>query len=69
MKMNRYKLLLTALLIVIGCEKLVVPDNTAPTVVITYSADGTTLTKTDTVRIDVAGTSDIIKLIFWMLFN
>ena len=36
MKMNRYKLLLTALLIVIGYEKLVVPNTTAPTVVIKY---------------------------------
>ena len=69
MKMNRYKLLLTALLIVIGYEKLVVPNTTAPTVVIKYPADGTTLTKTDTVRVDVADASDIIKLIFWMLFN
>jgi len=58
------KLLLIALLVV-GCEETVAPDTTAPTIVITYPANSSTLTETTTVTVDVAddGEIGIVKLL------
>ena len=67
MKMKRYKLLLVVLLIVIGCDETVAPDTTAPTVVITYPVNATTLTATTTIKADVTDDSDIssVKFLSW----
>ena len=58
------KLLLIALLVV-GCEEVLDPDTTAPTLVITFPVNSSTLTETTTVTVDVAddGEIGIVKLL------
>ena len=58
------KKLLPILLLVISCDETVAPDTTAPTVAITYPANGSTLTATDTIRVDVADESEISSVKF-----
>ena len=60
------KKLLPILLLILSCEKdTVAPDTTAPTVLITYPVDESTLTETTTVTVDVADDGDIgiVKLL------
>ena len=60
------KLLPLILLLIFSCEKdTVAPDSTAPTVVITYPVNESTLTETTTVTVDVADDGDIgiVKLL------
>ena len=57
------KLLLIALLIV-GCEEILDADITAPTVVITYPVNGAVLSQTETVKVDVADSCNIISVKF-----
>ena len=56
---------LIILLLIVGCGETVAPDTTAPTVVITYPANSSTLTETATVTVDVADDGDIgfVKLL------
>ena len=56
---------LIILLLIVGCEELLDPDTTAPTVVITYPANSSTLTETTTVTVDVVddGEIGIVKLL------
>jgi len=59
------KLILLSILFIVGCdENIVAPDTTAPTVTITYPANGSTLTITDTIRVDVADESEISSVKF-----
>ena len=55
------KFLLPILLLILSCEEVLqeLADTTAPTVVITYPANQTTLTATTTVIVDVTDDSDI----------
>ena len=59
------KKLLIILLLIVGCEELLDPDTTAPTVVITYPVNSSTLTETATVTVDVTDDGDIgiVKLL------
>ena len=43
---------LIILLLIVGCEEVLDPDTTAPTVVITFPANNSTLDSTTTVRVD-----------------
>ena len=56
---------LIILLLIVGCEEVLDPDTTAPTVLITYPANSSTLTSTTTVTVDVADDGDIgiVKLL------
>jgi len=59
------KLILLSILLIVGCdENIVAPDTTAPTVTITYPANGSTLTTTDTIRVDVSSESEISSVKF-----
>ena len=54
------KLLSLILLLIPSCEKdTVAPDTTAPTVVVTYPVNESTLTETTTVTVDVADAGEI----------
>ena len=55
---------LIILLLIVGCDETVAPDTTAPTVAITYPANGSTLTTTDTIRVDVSSESAISSVKF-----
>ena len=59
------KKLLPILLLIFSCEEVLDPDTTAPTVVITYPVNSSTLTETTTVTVDVAddGEIGIVKLL------
>ena len=60
------KLLPLILLLILSCdEDTVAPDTTAPTVVITYPVNNSTLYSTATVTVDVADDGDIgiVKLL------
>ena len=56
------KLIFISILLIVGCEELVAPDTTAPTVVITYPINESTLTETTTVIVDVADEGDIVSV-------
>ena len=55
------KKLLLIVLLIVGCDEIAVIDidTTAPTVVITFPANNSTLDSTTTVRADVTDDSDI----------
>ena len=59
------KLLPLILLLIFSCEEVLDPDTTAPTVVVTYPVNNSTLTETTTVTVDVADDGDIgiVKLL------
>ena len=58
------KFLLPILLLVFSCEELLYTDTTAPTVVITYPVNESTLTATTTIKADVTDDSDIAHVKF-----
>ena len=60
--MQKYLFLL--LFLVFSCEEVLDPDTTAPTVVITYPANNSTLDSTITVNADVTDDSDISSVKF-----
>jgi len=58
------KIILLSILLIVGCEEPVAPDTTAPTVVITYPVNNSTLDSTITIKADVADDSDISSVKF-----
>jgi len=59
------KLILLSIILFVGCEEAVAPDTTAPTIVVTYPVNESTLTETTTVTVNVADDSEIgiVKLL------
>ena len=59
------RILFGVILLIFSCEEILDPDTTAPTVVITYPVNSSTLTETTTVTVDVADDGDIgiVKLL------
>ena len=58
------KYLFILLLLILSCDEVVAPDTTAPTVVITYPVNETTLTATTIVKVDVSDNGEIKSVTF-----